>query len=262
MRSKTAGSIAIVLWACGAATPQSAFDVASVKRISGASGGIRQEITPTSLSMRGVTLGYCIRWAYGLRPYATYQTAGPGWIDPPYAEFYDIVAKTGTAVTPDQLRLMLRALLAERFKLVLRHEKRNLSVYALLTGKDGPELRPSVKPEDEGQIKPRGVNVFDCEGCSMLRLAEFLDSITRLPNDPAPVVDETGLHGTFDFSLDLQKHKEYDSSGAPVLDERGHIDMRGVVTRTLSDIGLRLEAKRSPMEVLVIDQAAREPTAN
>jgi uncharacterized protein (TIGR03435 family) len=257
-----AGGVAILALRCGAASAQPTFDVASVKRIVGASGGIRQEITRTSLSMRGVTLGYCIRWAYGLRPYATYQTAGPSWVDPPYAEFYDVVAKTDVPATPEQLRMMLRTLLAARFKLVLHQEQRNTPIYALTTSKDGPKMVSSNKPEGEGEIKPRGVNVFDCEGCSMARLADFLDSITRLPNDPAPVVNETRLQGTFDFSLDLQKHKEYDASRAPVLDDRGHVDMRGVVMRTLPDIGLKLEAKRSPIEVLVIDQASREPTAN
>jgi uncharacterized protein (TIGR03435 family) len=75
-------------------------------------------------------------------------------------------------------------------------------------------------------------------------------------------VDETGLQGAFDFTLDLQKHKEYDGSGAPILDESGHVDMRAVVMRTLPDIGLKLEAKRSPIKVLVIDHADQEPTAN
>jgi hypothetical protein len=59
-----------------------AFDVASVKRIVGPSGGIKHETRPDSLSLLGVTLGYCIRWAYGLGPYQTYLTLGPEWIDP------------------------------------------------------------------------------------------------------------------------------------------------------------------------------------
>jgi uncharacterized protein (TIGR03435 family) len=245
-----------------AATAQPSFEVASVKRIIGPSGGIRQEVTPTSLSLRGVPLGYCIRWAYGLRPYETYRTAGPEWVDPPHAEFYDVVAKTGSPATVGQLRLMLRALLAERFQLAIHSEKRSLSVYALTVGKTGPKLKPSRNAEVDGQFESGVVNVIICQGFSMARLAEFLGSMTGLPGQSTPIVDETGLQGAFDFTLDLAKHREYDASGAPLLDARGHVDMESVVMRTVSDLGLKLEAKRAPVEVLVIDHAEKEPTGN
>jgi uncharacterized protein (TIGR03435 family) len=251
-----------MVWSSVAALAPPAFDAASVKRIAGPSGGVRQEVTPTSLSLRGVPLGYCIRWAYGLRPYQTYQTAGPDWVDPPHAQFYDIVAKAGGPVTVEQLRLMLQTLLADRFRLAVHREKKNLAGYALTVGKNGPKFIPSGKAEDQGQAKPRGVLVFDCEGFSMARLAEFLGTITWLPSEAIPILDETGLTGTFDFTLDLAKHREYDGSGAPVLDERGHIDMQRVVMSTLPDIGLKLEAKRAPVDVLVIDHVEKEPAGN
>jgi uncharacterized protein (TIGR03435 family) len=240
-----------------------AFDVAYVKRIVGPSGGIRQDVRPDSLSLRGVTLGYSIRWAYGIGPYQTYRTAGPDWIDPPHAEFYDIEAKTGGPMPVDQLRLMLQTLLADRFKLVLHRENKVFSVLAVVVRKDGPKLKESAGQGDgEGQMKPHGINVFDFEGAPMARLIDLLDGMTRLPNEPRPVVDETGLTGTYDFTLDLQKYRELDSSGAPVLDERGRVDMESVVRRALPDLGLRLESKRAPVEVLVIDHVEKEPTAN
>jgi uncharacterized protein (TIGR03435 family) len=230
-----------------------AFDIASVKRITGATNGIRQEITPTSLTLRGVPLGYCIRWAYGMRQYQTYRTAGPAGIDPPRCEFYDIVAKTSDPVSADRLRLMLQALLAERFNLVLRRETRKLPVYALTVGKDGPKLKPSQKPDGEEQPKSGGVNVLQCEGFSMARLAEFLTTITGLPGAVTPIVDQTGLPGTFDFTLDLARHRD------PQPDREGHIDMEGRVMRALPDIGLKLVPKRAAIEVLVIDRAEKEP---
>lgn len=237
------------------------FEVASVKRIVGATAGIRQEITPTSLTLRGVPLGYCIRWAYGMRPYQTYQTAGPAlgsypWVDPPRAEFYDILAKTSEPVSVERLRLMLQALLADRFRLALHREKRETPVYALVVGKTGPKLQPSVKPDAEDQPKSRGINVLECQGFSMARLAEFLTTMTGLPGSVTPIVDETGLTGTFDFTLDLAKHRD------PEPDGQGHIDMEGMVRRTLPDIGLKLEARRSAIEVLVIDHVEKEPTGN
>jgi len=157
---------------------------------------------------------------------------------------------------------MLRALLAERFKLALHSEKRNLSVFVLAVSKNGPKLKPSEKAEGAGQIKPRGIDVIDCEGFSMARLAEFLGSMTGLPGESTPIVDGTGLQGAFDFTLDLAKHREYDGSGAPVVDARGHVDMEGVVRRALPDLGLKMEAKRAPVEVLVIDHAEKEPVGN
>jgi uncharacterized protein (TIGR03435 family) len=239
------------------------FDVASVKRMVGSSGGIiRQEITPTSLSMHGVPLGYCLRWAYGLQPYAEYRTAGPDWVDPPHAEFYDIVAKTGAPATVEQLRRMLQTLLAERFQLVLHREQRELAVIALSVGKNGPKLKPSEKAESDGQIKRRSLNLLDCQGFSMPRLAEFLDGMTRIPRDSHPIVDETGLAGTFDFTLDFEKHWDYDAAGKSVLDAQGHYDMMGTVTKTLRDLGLKLEAERAPVEVLVIDHVEKTPIEN
>jgi len=240
-----------------------AFDVASVKRIVGPSGGIRQDVRPDSLSLRGVTLGYSIRWAYGLGPYQTYRTAGPDWVDPPHAQFYDIEAKTGGPVPVDQLRLMLQTLLADRFKLVLHRENRVFPVLAVVVGKDGPKLKKSASQVDgEGQVKPRGAGVFDFEGAPMALLIDLLDGRTRLPNEPRPVVDETELQGAFDFTLDLQKYRELDSSGSPLLDERGRVDMESVIRRALPDLGLKLESKRAPVEVLVIDHVEKEPTAN
>ena len=237
--------------------------MASVKRIVGPSGRIRLDVRPDRLSLRGIPLGFCMRWAYGLGPYQTYRAVGPDWIDPPHAEFYDIEAKTGGPVLVDQLRLMLQTLLADRFKLLLHRANKVFPVLAVVVGKDGPKLKKSASSGDgEGQVKPRGINVFDFEGAPIARLIDLLDGMTRLPNEPRPVVDETGLQGAFDFTLDLQKYREFDSSGAPLLDERGRVDMETVVRRALPDLGLRLESKRAPVEVLVIDHVEKEPIAN
>ncbi|HUB83791.1 MAG TPA: TIGR03435 family protein [Bryobacteraceae bacterium] len=244
----------MVFCACAAAFAQApAFDVASVKRITGASGGIGQEIAPASLTLRGVPLGYCIRWTYGMRPYQTWQTAGPAWIDPPRCEFYDIVAKTDTPVPVNQLRLMLQSLLAERFGLALHRESRRMPVYGLTADKGGPKLQPSSKPDSEGQPKWTGMNVYAFEGFSMAHLAEFLTTITGLPGAATPIVDETGLAGTYDFTLDIQQHRD------PQPDAQGHIDTEGAVMRALPDIGLKLTPKPAPVEVLVIDRVEKQP---
>ena len=195
--------------------------------------------------------------------YQTYRVAGPDWIDPPHTEFYDIEAKPDGPVPVEQLRLMLRGLLADRFKLALHRESRILPVLAVVVGKDGPKLKKSANRGDgDGQMKSAGVLVYDFEGASMARLADLLDGLIRLPNEPRPVVDETGLGGAYDFTLNLAKHRDFDASGSEVHDERGRVDVEGIVRRALPDLGLQLESKRAPIQALVIDHVEKEPTAN
>jgi uncharacterized protein (TIGR03435 family) len=232
------------------------FDVASVRRIANPSGGITHQTAPDSLTLRNVTLGYCIRWAYSLRPFQTYQTVGPDWIDPPHQEFYEIAAKSSAPVPEERLRLMLQTLLADRFRLVLHRESRNLAVFVLVTEPDGPKVIKSDLAEGEGETKTDRLNVFNCRGFSMGRLAEFLGTLMYLPSEARPIVDETGLAGRFDFTLDIQRY--YNGSR----DERGRIDMEGNVMRALPELGLKLVAKHAPVEVLVIDHVEKMPTAN
>ena len=249
------------LVSCLAFAQPPAFDVASVNRIVGPSGGVRHETRPGTLSLRGVPLGYCVRWAYGLPPYRTDLTVGADWIDPPNAEFYEIVAKTAAPEPVERLRIMLQTLLADRFQLVLHRERRLLSVLAVTVAKEGHKFARSTN--EDGRITPRASDMtFDCQGCSMERLVDFLDRLARLPGETRPVVDGTGLHGTFDFTLDLQKFREFDNTGAPVLDASGRVDLQRVISRALPDLGLRLESKRVPVEVLVIDRAQKEPSGN
>ena len=101
-----------VMMICGAFARPPAFEVASVKRVDWSLqlGGMQRETTPDSLTMPHVSAGYSIRWAYGVQPY---EIVGPAWIDPPTDFHYDIVAKAAGPVGDDQLKLMLRTLLAD-----------------------------------------------------------------------------------------------------------------------------------------------------
>src|SRR5437016_1341336 len=111
-----------------------AFEVASVKPSApgGSGGGMRPG--PTGLTAKNVTLLFCIRIAYEVQDD---QVSGPSWLS---TEQYDIAARTDAPVSQNQLRLMLRTLLAERFRLVLHREERIRSVYTLVVAKDGPRL--------------------------------------------------------------------------------------------------------------------------
>ena len=99
--------------------------------------------------MRNVRLTSCIKWAYSVQDY---QISGPGWLN---TERFDIIAKAEGPAPDNQLRSMLQALLAERFKLALHRQTKELAAYALTIGKNGHKLHPS---ESDGptSLKPNG----------------------------------------------------------------------------------------------------------
>lgn len=235
----------LAILALGVASAQS-FEVASIKRlpIDAPRQGIKAETVPGSLRLHGTTLGYCIRWAYGVQPY---QIAGPSWMDPPTDVHFDIDAKAASPAQEAQLKLMLQALLADRLKLAMHREKRDMQVYAMVVGKNGPKFQKS-KTEGEGQIKTMPDGSIVAEGISMARLAAMFGP----PFTSLPVVDETGFEGGYDFSMDPMRYRDSDSP-----------DMEPAIVRALSEqLGLRLERKRAPVEVLVIDHVEKDPTEN
>jgi uncharacterized protein (TIGR03435 family) len=128
------------------------FDVASIKpgalASAGGEGSRRENISssPDTLTMANVSLASAIKWAYSLHDY---QVAGPAWLND---ERYDIRAKASGPTPDDQLRLMLRTLLADRFKLTSHRQTKDLPVYALLVAKNGPN---SMRHKES----PRAVSV-------------------------------------------------------------------------------------------------------
>jgi uncharacterized protein (TIGR03435 family) len=132
---------AVVLAAVGvgATSAQPAFEVASVKPSDPARRAGKSGITTDlgRLTARRVTLRELIFEAHDLRYYQV--AGGPSWLG---TDEYDIDAKAGGASTPEELRLMLRTLLADRFKLAVHSTTREMKVYALVAGKDGAKIHP------------------------------------------------------------------------------------------------------------------------
>lgn len=86
------------------------FDVAVVKVANGPEpGGYRHQLTPQGVTMHAVSMGYCVRLAYGLSAQHPWELSGPSWIDPPTDFLYEISAKTDTPTSEDQIKLMLQA---------------------------------------------------------------------------------------------------------------------------------------------------------
>jgi uncharacterized protein (TIGR03435 family) len=226
------------------------FDVASVKAMPGEMHGGSFDVTPIGVSFHGYPLGFLIRWAYGLHAYQAFETAGPDWLEPGLGCVrFDIQAKAGYPVPVQQLRLMLRTLLAERLKLSLHREMKNMTVAAILAAPDGPKLHPSEK--DEMAFTPEG-ELFHFEGALLSRLDEWL-----YQQVPYLIVDETGLQGRYDFDLNFLQYRDFATQGPG-----GRRDMTPAINKALQPLGLKLEQQRRPVEVLVIDHAEKTPTVN
>ena len=228
-----------------------AFDVASVKpsqRLVGPDYNNQLTYSPTGITARNVTLKRLVAEAFHLQ---LNQVLGPGWID---QNEYDIDARA-TAPGTGQMALMLRSLLAERFNLTQHTEMREMRVYELVVDKSGPKIRPTGDGEAVGTQAG-----FHFHG-DMRRFADLLAVQLSIPAPvnpteparasvaPIPVVDKTGLPGIFDFSVDI--HPELGT------------DMFTSWKRTLQDqLGLTIESRKGDVSVVVVDNAARIPTAN
>jgi uncharacterized protein (TIGR03435 family) len=233
-------------------TTAPAFDVASVKpsqHLVGPDYNNQLSYSPTGIIARNVTLKRLVAEAYQLQ---LNQVLGPSWLD---KNEYDIEARSAGAGTREQHALMLRSLLAERFRLVQHSETREMRVYELLIGKSGPKIRPISDGEN-----PTARAGFHFQG-DLRQFADLLAVQLSIPASDNPaeparasaspilVLDKTGLPGIFDFSVDI--HPELGT------------DMFASWQRALEDqLGLKIEGRKANVAVFVVDEAARIPTEN
>jgi uncharacterized protein (TIGR03435 family) len=201
--------------------------------------------SPGHFAMRNVPLRYCLEWAWDLKDY---EIAGPDWIQS--ENRYDIVATAPGLPTEDQMRLMLRNLLIERFQMKIHRETRNLDVYVLLPGKGELKVKEAAADEQTSlaAAEPRGSVKFIKQPIS-----RFTFLLTRRLDKPT--LDETGLKGMYDFTIDLSG---LGYNGNPPQDTSAP----SVFTTVQQNLGLRLEAAKRPIEILVVDRAGKVPTAN
>ena len=218
-----------------------AFEVASIKPRPSTPGPFRSSssIEAGGINFTNVNLKGCIRSAYGVQPNRI--SGGPEWIA---SERYDIVAKAATAVPKARLMLMLQTLLEDRFQLRLHRETKELPIYALVAGKNGPKIHPG---KEDGETEIGGAaHLIDSRGMTMQALAGVLSRLTDEVD--RPVFDMTGLTGVFDVTLDVESE---DKSAADA--DSG----QSIITALQEQLGLKLEPRRGPVETLVIDQVVK-----
>lgn len=235
------------------------FEAASIKPSAPqAMGGMRmgiQMLPGGRISMTGVTVKILIQQSYGVRDFQI--AGGPSWLG---SDRYDITAKPEGAASPEQVKVMVQALLADRFQLKLHRETKELPTYALVVAKGGPKFHASeVAPE--GSNKPKGTRIsigrgqFTLEGAAMAALANQLGQVLG-----RSVTDKTELTGNYDFKLEWTPDAGQQGAmrapggdGAPVPETTGP----SIFTALQDQLGLKLEATKGPVEILVIDRAEK-----
>jgi len=292
--------LAWVVLGCSIAFGQT-FEVASVKpaapqtdgRIMVRMGGGPGTPDPGQLNYSNVSLKQVISNAYNVK---AYQVSGPDWLD---SQRYDIIAKVPEGVTKEQFNLMLQHLLAERFALELRHETKDFPLYELVVGKGGPKLKASVNDPNaapaDALLPPPGRITTDKNGFPQLppgaagrpmtmmsvmngrlRMTSTHQTLPRLVDllsnqVDRPVVDKTGLSGEYDVTLEFAPEGGSMMKGMPPppppppganvpSDNSG--DAPSIYTAVQEQLGLKLDAKKGPLEFLVVTHAEKTPTEN
>jgi uncharacterized protein (TIGR03435 family) len=237
---------AALVFLCGAgycqpeASPQK-FEVASVKPSRpGAKGAF--DISPSGTVNLNTTVRSLILMAYQIQDYRL--AGGPKWLD---SDYYYIAAKPPSGPIPseqstrtNQTSERLRYLLAERFQLTVHHETRNLQEYVLVVAKSGPRLKEMEHDAanfrlslGKGKIATRG-------GAKIGMLVNVLANTLHYP-----VVDKTGLDRYYDIQLNYSVDESLPDAGPSIF------------AALEEQLGLKLEARKGPIDVVVIDRVER-----
>jgi uncharacterized protein (TIGR03435 family) len=237
-----------------------------------------------------------IRTAYKVQGF---QISGPSWLP---VQRFDIQAKMPDGANKDQVPEMLQTLLADRFKLTLHREGKEQSVYEMVVAKSGLKIKesepdPATPPATPGEGGPAAVNTnqvsvsqdskgvvvrtggsesgtsrmtmnngsmhLEMQKLPVSRLAEMLSRFVG-----RPVIDKTGLTGKYDVALDIPMEelmKIARSAGVAVpTPPAGDApsDPQGSIFTNLQQLGLKLEGRKSQLDMLIVDHVEKAPTEN
>jgi uncharacterized protein (TIGR03435 family) len=232
------------------------FDVASIRPEAPGVVTYGMTITSTRVDVRAFTLTDLLTAAFRVRPD---QIVGPEWLA---AQRFDVHATIPNGATREHVPEMLENLLTDRFGLRTHRESREASVYALVVSNKGQKLRPSPPDADATSLDTRRLNItqngWEMSRVSMQALGDLLTEYVE-----RPVVDATGLVGTYDFVLPLSEADLAKSRLRVSADAAGPSDPAGgSVIRAVESLGLKLESRRMRIPVVVIDAINRNPTDN
>jgi uncharacterized protein (TIGR03435 family) len=277
------------------------FDVASVKlgaidqaKIMAGQQHVGLKVEGNRVDIGISSLSELIGMAYKVK---FYQIQGPDWLTPTGQRF-DILAKMPEGATKDQAPEMLQALLAERFKLTLHRTSKETQVYALIIGKNGLKMKetpPDVPVAPTGDDAPKDTNmkitgtqekgmtvtntpagtqkmtmvdgVMHVEA-SKMAMSMLAEALSRYVDHP--VVDMTELKGNYQVVLDISQEDiraVMRSVGAAMPAGAGGAtdtasEPGSSIVTSVQQLGLRLEARKMPIDMIVIDHLEKLPTEN
>jgi uncharacterized protein (TIGR03435 family) len=269
------------------------FEVSSIRpsseQVTQVTAGVR--IAGSQVRFVGLPLKEYIVNAYRVKPQ---QIVGPDWLGQGDQRF-DLAATIPAGASAEQLPAMLQALLADRFQMKMHRESREFPVYALGVAKGGPKFQPSKLPDPTppaaGEKPPpvevvatgtgSGTSIELGGGSSVafgnnqlvvrkMSMATFAELLTRFVD--RAVVDQTGLTGDYDVVIDIAPEdytalmiRSAVNGGVAVppqalrmLDNANADPLSG----PLRNVGLTLESRRAPLDVVVIDSISKTPTEN
>ena len=280
---------AILGFASSAAYGQAAgdvprFEVASVKpSVPAADGRHPMSIVrdPGRIDYKNIHLLTLLYEAYGVRED---QVIGPPEFNSP---FYDVLATLPPATTQDQLAVMFQTLLAERLKLKVHRETRELPVYAVTIAPNGLRMRAAQTAPDDGgpgaeAKKPTSLPYQVYQGQGVTRITGKMPVSTLIftvrSRLDRPMLDMTALKGDFDIKLEWASEGEAPArvvngarigaipsggdAAAPVASAPSGSPREALFSAMEKQLGLKVDARKAPVEMLVIDHVEHVPTAN
>jgi uncharacterized protein (TIGR03435 family) len=241
---------------CSAAAKEPAFDVASVVACPPGTGLQQWEhdrapkfVAPGGrFTVRASSLQFLIEWAYSIEP--AQHPGAPAWLA---TERYDITAKAEGNPTDDEMKAMLRTLLAERFHLRAHMEQRTLPVLLLSIGKTQPKITPAKEGEAHGiQAEMRNVEGKTAFHLTATRitLAQVCSILGRQLDHV--LVNRTGLDGEYDFELDL----------TPTGDGHNPMDAAQLLTAMREQLGFNVKSDKAPVDVLIVENVEKAAAGN
>jgi uncharacterized protein (TIGR03435 family) len=205
--------------------------------------------------LRTATMVDLIGSAYGVD--ADKVIGGPNWLE---SDRYDVIVKAPGSASPEALKLMLQALLADRFNLAVHNDSKPLPGFALTLGKRKPQLKEA---DGTGETGCRGLPQTPAPGtippavvsCNNVTMAAFAEQLRRMASAyiDHSIVDLTGLKGSWDFTLKWTARAALGFAGAEGITIFDAVDKQ---------LGLRLEPQKVQTPVLVVDLVNRKPTDN
>ncbi len=267
--------------------PKLTFEVASIRpaapqamgRLQGSVDGGPGTPDPGRIRFTDMPLRVLIMRAYDVQ---SFQVSGPSWMD---SRRFDIIAKVPGGATREDARIMLQNLLADRFKLKLHKGSKEGAIYELVAANSGVKLKEAVPtatappPRGEGRFRmPRGQLGIQATGNGRFRMQGDAVTMARLTETLGlalgrPVVDKTGLTGAYDVTLDFSPEgmgpgpkgpgPPGAGGGNPAEAPRDSNDNGpGIFTALQSQLGLKLESRKGPVDLLVVDSVEKTPTEN